>query len=120
VALIGEARKHHCENGSQITALVRVTVAPGSVTSALEALRMAKKLDPYREAARIVLEPWLVEAALARLNRELTAAEQQIIVQATRTPHKVKWPDWWSECPKFHGVRRSPASPGKGHVMTTT
>jgi hypothetical protein len=26
---------------------------------------MAKKLDPYRETAQIVLEPWLVEAALA-------------------------------------------------------
>jgi hypothetical protein len=26
---------------------------------------MAKKLDPYRETARIALEPWLVEAALA-------------------------------------------------------
>jgi len=25
---------------------------------------MAKKLDPYRETARMALEPWLIEAAL--------------------------------------------------------
>ena len=41
--------------------------APGSVNTALEPLRMARKLDRYRETARMVLEPWIVEAALARL-----------------------------------------------------
>ena len=40
---------------------------PGSVTGALEPLRMARKLDRYRDTARMVLEPWIVEAALARL-----------------------------------------------------
>ena len=40
---------------------------PGSVTGALEPLRMGRKLDRYRETARMVLEPWIVEAALARL-----------------------------------------------------
>ena len=74
-------------------------VAPGSVTSALEPLRMARKLDPYRETARIALEPWLVEAALARLPQTLSPADQRIIVKATRTPHKVRWPEWWSEHP---------------------
>jgi hypothetical protein len=58
---------------------------------------MAKKLDSYRENARMALEPWLVEAALARLDRKLSPAEQQIIVKATRTPRKVRWPEWWSE-----------------------
>jgi hypothetical protein len=33
--------------------IVRVLVATGSVTRALEPLRMAKKLDPYSNAARI-------------------------------------------------------------------
>jgi hypothetical protein len=60
---------------------------------------MGKMLDPYRETARIVLEPWLVEAALARLPQPLNPADQQIIVRATRTPHKVRWPAWWSEHP---------------------
>jgi hypothetical protein len=84
---------------SVITSIVRVIVAPGSVTSALMPLRMASKLDPYRETARMVLEPWLVEAALAQLDRILSPAEQRTIVRATRTPHKVKWPKWWSEQP---------------------
>ena len=74
-------------------------VAPGSVTPALEALRMARILDPYRDTAQTCLEPWLVEAALARLPRPLTTDEQHIVAKATRTPHKVKWPNWWSEKP---------------------
>jgi hypothetical protein len=82
-----------------ITSIVRIIVAPGSVTSALMPLRMARKLDPYRKTARMVLEPWLVEAALSKLNRKLNRAEQQIIVKATRTPHQVRWPEWWSEFP---------------------
>ncbi len=82
-----------------ITSIVRMIVAPGSVTSALMPLRMARKLDPYRETARMAIEPWLVEAALAHLDRKLSPAEQRTIVKATRTPHKVKWPEWWSEHP---------------------
>jgi hypothetical protein len=99
LAMIEEARERHGVGASQITEIVFVSVAPGSVTTALEPLRMARKLDPYRETARMALEPWLVEAALARLNRTLSPAEQRTIVQATRTPHKVKWPEWWSERP---------------------
>ena len=45
-----------------IRTITRVIVNPGSVTYALMPLRMAKKLDPYRETARMALEPWLVEA----------------------------------------------------------
>lgn len=57
---------------------------------------MARKLDPYRPSARMMLEPWIVEAALARLgDRRLSREEQEIVLAATRTPHKVRWPDWW-------------------------
>jgi uncharacterized protein DUF5681 len=99
LATIEQARERQGAGQSRISAIVLVSVAPGSVTPALEPLRMAKKLDPYRETARIVLEPWLVEAALARLDRRLGPADQRTIVKATRTPHKVRWPDWWSEHP---------------------
>jgi hypothetical protein len=44
----------------------------------------------------MVLEPWIIEAALALLSKKLSRADQRIIVKAARTPHKVKWPDWWS------------------------
>jgi hypothetical protein len=79
--------------------ITRVIVDPGSVTCALMPLRMAKKLDPYRETARMALEPWLVEAALACLPQTLSPAYQRTIVEATRTPHRVRWPEWWSERP---------------------
>jgi hypothetical protein len=79
--------------------IIRTILSPGSVTAALQPLRLARKLDPYRETARMALEPWIVGAALARLRKKLSPAEQRIIVKAIRTPHKVKWPDWWSERP---------------------
>ena len=99
LAMIEEARKRHSAGEDRIGAIVRVIVFPGSVTSALEPLWMAKKLDPYRKTARMALEPWLVEAALARLGRILSPAEQRTIIGATRTPHKVRWPEWWTEYP---------------------
>jgi hypothetical protein len=75
-------------------------VRPGSVTTALLILRMAVQHDRYRKTGRMALEPWIVEAALARLgDRRLTPEEQRIVVDATRTPHKVKWPRWWTERP---------------------
>src|SRR5258706_3070806 len=99
LALIEQARERQGASQSPISTIMLVGVAPGSVTTALEPLRMAKKLDPYRETARMALEPWLVEAALARLGRTLSPAEQRTIINATRTPHKVRWPEWWSERP---------------------
>ena len=39
--------------------IVFTFVDPGSVNLALEALRMAAKLDRYRETARMALEPWI-------------------------------------------------------------
>jgi hypothetical protein len=78
-----------------IVATVRY-VSPGSVNTAIEPLRIGTNLDRYRrETARMVLEPWIVEAALARLGKQLTPEEQEVVLQATRTPTKVRWPDWW-------------------------
>jgi Family of unknown function (DUF5681) len=99
LTVIEEARKRPGVSQPQAYVIIRSIVDPGSVTSALEPLRMARKLDPYRETARMALEPWLVEAALARLAQPLSPADQRIVVKATRTPHKVRWPEWWSEHP---------------------
>ena len=38
---------------------------------------MARKLDRYRETARMVLEPWIVETALARLGPAADARESR-------------------------------------------
>ena len=97
MAAIEEARADRLERDARDHAYLRDDLCrPGSVNGALEPLRMARKLDRYRETARMVLEPWIVEAALARLgDRRLTLAEQRVVVDATRTPSKVRWPDWW-------------------------
>ena len=99
LAVIEERKERRSTDGRLISVIVWRLVAPGSVTSALQPLRMARKLDPYRETARMALEPWLVETALAHLDRKLSPADQRTIAKATRTPHKVKWPEWWSEYP---------------------
>lgn len=79
-----------------IPTIIFSDLVPGSVNVALEALHMARKLDPYRPTARMMLEPWIVEAALVRLgDRQLTCDQQRVVLAATRTPHKVAWPDWW-------------------------
>jgi hypothetical protein len=94
LAVIEEARNKRSEHSAIGEVLLG---AGGSLTTALEQLRMAKILDPYGKTERMVLEPWLVEAALARLTHKLSPADQRIVVEATRTPHKVRWPEWWSE-----------------------
>jgi hypothetical protein len=74
--------------GRRIGTIIRSIVDPGSVTKALDHLHMAKKLDRYRETAKMMLEPWLAEMASARLgNRRLDIEQQKEIV--TRTPTKV-------------------------------
>jgi hypothetical protein len=97
LAAIEEAKERHGVGPRTITGFILVGM--GSLSLALELLRMATKLDPYRDTARLALESWLVAAALARLDRKFSPAEQRTIVNATRTPRKVRWPGWWIECP---------------------
>jgi hypothetical protein len=97
IAAIEEARSARTANGyGEALPLVRRIVAVGNVNTALEVLRMASKLDRYRPSARMMLEPWLVERALSRFgDKRLSVEEQEKVVRAVRTPHKVRWPDWW-------------------------
>ena len=97
MAAIDEARAARgARGGDAVLALVWRMVEPGSVSGALTALRMASKLDRHRRTARIALEPWLVEQALDRIGeRRLSREEQETVVKATRTPKKVRWPEWW-------------------------
>lgn len=79
-----------------ITKIVIRSVGNGA-DSILDLLGMAKLKYATDEArVRWELNPWIVEAALARLGSEqLSIAEQREVWNATRTPHKVNWPDWW-------------------------
>ena len=63
----------------------------------LGTLAFATKKFPRDQAkVRWELNPWIVEAALARLGARQLGQEQQREVWAnTRTPDKVRWPEWW-------------------------
>ncbi len=98
MAAIEQARARRViDDGPQVDTIILVAmISPGSVSMALTPLRMARKLDRLRPSVKVKLEPWLVEAALARFGgRRLTVDEQRVVVEATRVPHKVRWPDWW-------------------------
>ena len=77
--------------------IVRVLVRPGSVTDGLEPLRMGRKLDRYRETREDDARA-LDRRGGARSARGAATdvAEQRLVFAATRTPAKVRWPDWWS------------------------
>jgi uncharacterized protein DUF5681 len=56
-----------------------------------------RKYPTDEKRMRWLLNPWIVEAALARLGgRRLNEDEQREVWKATRTPHKVRWPEWWT------------------------
>lgn len=65
----------------------------------LDTLGLAFKMYPRDEQrVRWEINPWIVEAALDRLgDRQLTIEEQRDVYANTRTPHKVSWPEWWTE-----------------------
>ena len=49
-----------------------------------------------KENVRLKLRPWIVEMALARkAPNTLSIEHQRVVVAATHTPAKVKWPPWW-------------------------
>ncbi len=102
LALLQHARdKHLVSDGPNTFRIIRRFIDPGSVTTGLEPLGIAQKLDRYRPTARMVLNPWIVEKALSQLQTPLTRSEQEIVLRATRTPKKVKWPAWWVVMPEW-------------------
>lgn len=93
---IEAARATHTSREPLHVSIVWKGASPGSVGASLDALGMAVKLNRYSESARYELKPWIVQAALARLgSRRLSIEEQRIVVESTRTPEKVQWPEWW-------------------------
>ena len=115
-AAIGDARAKQREFSPQgretliIEFVSSSLLSCGTVNTALVPLRMARKLDRNRNTDRMALEPWIVEMALERLgSRRPTLLEQQRVLRATRTPKKVRWPDWWEALPEA-GHNSMPAS----------
>lgn len=77
---------------------LRVVLVTYGVGTVLKTLGMGVKLNPFnKERVRWELQPWIVEAALARLaGRVLTADEQCEVWHVTRRPKTVNWPEWWT------------------------
>lgn len=65
-----------------------------SICETLERLSLASP----RTKKRVLLTPELIEAALARLDRELTLDEQKVVLRVVGDRKKVRWPDWWQAC----------------------
>lgn len=64
----------------------------------LEPLGIARRKYPTdKHRVRFELQPWVIEAALARFGkRRLTETEQREVWDNTRCPEKVNWPGWWT------------------------
>lgn len=94
---IEAARASRSEVTSVASKIVISSVDSGA-DAIIDILGIARLKYPTDEArVRWELNPWIVEAALKRLgNQKLSEAEQREVWHATRTPHKVKWPEWWS------------------------
>jgi hypothetical protein len=100
IKAFSKARQARAAEGPVFSGVRVQVITPGSVNMALKILSMARTLDRLRPTARLVLEPWIVEEALARLGaRRLSREEQMKVVRATRTPWKVRWPEWWGVRP---------------------
>ena len=81
-----------------VIATIVFSMVGDGIDAILEPLGIARRLHPANEAkVRWQLQPWVVEAALERLGtRRLTKEEQREIWSNTRTPDKVRWPEWWT------------------------
>jgi len=77
---------------------IRICAVGSGADAILEPLGIGRKKFATDETRmRWQLEPWIVEAALDRLGeRQLSETEQREVWSNTRTPHKVRWPQWWS------------------------
>ena len=91
-----EAARGKAQDRAAPTKIIIQSIGQG-IETILEELGLAvKKYPKDKERVRWELNPWIVEAALGRIgNTQLTADQQREVWKATRTPHKVNWPDWW-------------------------
>ena len=94
---IEAARAVRGDDTDQIEVVILKSFGNGA-NSILDVMGVTKLKFPSDEArVRRELNPWIVEVALERLGDvRLTLSEQRLVWDATRTPTKVTWPDWWT------------------------
>jgi len=93
---IEAARDKRTDHTGPLTIIL--TAISSGISTILEPLGITTKKYPADEQrVRRELNPWIVEAALARLgSRQLTEVQQREVWRNTRMPHKVRWPEWWT------------------------
>lgn len=94
---IETARAARNDTYTRPTKLVWKAVGSG-MDAIIDTLGIAQlKYPTDKDRVRWELNPWIVEAAMARLgDSQLPLDVQREVWGATRTPHKVQWPEWWS------------------------
>lgn len=97
---IEDARAKRTEGVTGVSKIAIASVGSGA-DAIIGKLGIAFHKYPNEEArTRWELNLWVVEAALKRHgDTRLTEEVQREVWNATRTPQKVRWPDWWS----YHG-----------------
>ena len=97
LAAIENARASRSARGDDAV-IIRIRFRTFGLCCAVADLGMGVVVHPTdKNRVRLMLKPWTVEAALARLgDRRLSPEEQQLVVESTRTAEKVRWPDWWT------------------------
>lgn len=100
LAAIENARAARLEQGVDAPT-VRIHFRTFGLCCVLEDLGIGVLVHPTdKERVRMMLKPWIIEAALSRFGtRRLSLEEQRMVVASTRTPDKVRWPDWWTALP---------------------
>lgn len=95
---IEKARASRGEDLPVVSKII-INVVGDGVDAVIGTLGITHRKYPTDEArVRWELNPWIVEAALARFGtRKLTVEEQREVWNNPRTAQKVSWPEWWTE-----------------------
>jgi len=96
LAAIEVARASRVASGQELPT-VRIQVRAFGLCCSIVDLGLGVLLHPHdKQRVRLMLKPWIVEAALSRPgSRRLSPEEQRIVVASTVNPEKVTWPEWW-------------------------
>lgn len=104
-ASLGAIKAARAVRGDDVPRIDMIIMTPLAIGAdvILKVLSIAtKKYPKVQNRVPWELNPWIVEAALDRLDgRQLSTGEQCEVWNATRTHHKVSWPECWEvkECP---------------------
>ncbi|UUR08136.1 DUF5681 domain-containing protein [Sphingomonas glaciei] len=96
LAAIEAARASRSASGQELPTIRLQARAFGLCCSIVD-LGLGVLLNPHdKQRVRLMLKPWIVDAALSRLgSRRLSPEEQSIVLASTRNPEQVSWPEWW-------------------------